>query len=174
MAKAIFAKLGLKINSEIKSIIVADQEIEIKQYLPINDKLELVSRIINASADDMKFYNIGKIEILLNLEILYSYTNINFTDKQKENICKLYDLVQSSGLLNQILDYIPDSELELINHILFDSLDNIYNYQNSAMGILDNIVNDYENLNLDASAIQEKLADPNNMELLKDIMTRLG
>lgn len=174
MAKASFAKLGLKVNSEIKSIIVADQEIEIKQYLPINDKLELVSRIINASADDMKFYNIGKIEILLNLEILYSYTNINFTDKQKENICKLYDLVQSSGLLNQILDYIPDSELELINHILFDSLDNIYNYQNSAMGILDNIVNDYENLNLDASAIQEKLADPNNMELLKDIMTRLG
>lgn len=174
MAKASFAKLGLKVNSEIKSIIVADQEIEIKQYLPINDKLELVSRIINASADDMKFYNIGKIEILLNLEILYSYTNINFTDKQKENICKLYDLVQSSGLLNQILDYIPDSELELINHILFDSLDNIYNYQNSAMGILDNIVNDYENLNLDASVIQEKLADPNNMELLKDIMTRLG
>ena len=32
MAKASFAKLGLKVNSEIKSIIVADQEIEIKQF----------------------------------------------------------------------------------------------------------------------------------------------
>ena len=33
---------------------------------------------------------------------------------------------------------------------------------------------DYSNLNLDATEIQKKLADPNNMELLKSIMTKLG
>ena len=42
------------------------------------------------------------------------------------------------------------------------------------MGILDNVVNDYSNLNLDASEIQKKLADPDNMALLKDVLAKLG
>lgn len=175
MAKVSFTKLGLKVKNETKSIIVADQEIEIKQYLPINDKLELISRIINnSSADDMKFYNVGKVEIFLNLEILFAYTNINFTDKQKEDVCKLYDLVESSGLLDRILEMIPDSEKNFITDTTLHTIESIYQYNNSVMGILDNVSQDYSALNLDASSIQQKLADPQNLELLKGIMTRLG
>lgn len=174
MAKASFAKLGLKVNNEIKTFIINDQEVEVKQYLPINDKLEMISRVLNMSADDMKFYNIGKMEIFLNLEILYTYTNINFTEKQKEDVCKLFDLVESSGLLNEVLDRIPESETDFIRHILLDTVENIYSYQNSAMGILDTISQDYSNLEFDATNIQQKLADPENLELLKGIMTRLG
>ena len=175
MAKVSFTKLGLKVKYETKSIIIADQEIEIKQYLPVNDKLELISRVINLSSeDDMKFYNVGKMEIFLNLEILFTYTNINFTDKQKEDVCKLFDLVESSGLLNQVLERIPEEEIEFIKHVLLDTVESIYNYQNSVMGILDNISQDYSALNLDASEIQAKLADPENMALLKSVLTRLG
>ena len=175
MAKVSFTKLGLKVKNETKSIIIADQEIEIKQYLPVNDKLELISRVINLSSeDDMKFYNVGKMEIFLNLEILFTYTNINFTDKQKEDVCKLFDLVESSGLLNQVLERIPEEEIEFIKHVLLDTVESIYNYQNSVMGILDNISQDYSALNLDASEIQAKLADPENMALLKSVLTRLG
>ena len=42
------------------------------------------------------------------------------------------------------------------------------------MGILENISADYSNLNLDATEIQNKLADPNNMALLKDVLAKLG
>ena len=42
------------------------------------------------------------------------------------------------------------------------------------MGILDTISTDYSNLNLDASEIQKKLSDPNNLTLLKDVLTKLG
>jgi hypothetical protein len=42
------------------------------------------------------------------------------------------------------------------------------------MGILDNVVNDYSNLNLDASEIQKKLADPENLELLREVLAKLG
>lgn len=174
MAKVSFTKLGLKIKNETKSIMVADQEIEIKQYLPVNDKLDLISRIINYSADDMKFYNVGKIEIFLNLEILYAYTNINFTEKQREDVCKLYDLVESSGLLDRILELIPDSEKDFIMDTTLHTIEAIYQYQNSVMGILDGVTQDYSNLDLDATAIQQKLADPENLALLKSIMTRLG
>ena len=49
MAKVAFTKLGLKLNKDnVKTITFNDQEIEIKQYLPVNDKLALISRVINS------------------------------------------------------------------------------------------------------------------------------
>ena len=57
---------------------------------------------------------------------------------------------------------------------IFDTIANIYNYRNSVMGILDNVVNDYSNLNLDASEIHSKLADPENMALLRQVLDKLG
>jgi hypothetical protein len=42
------------------------------------------------------------------------------------------------------------------------------------MGILDSVKSDYSGLNLDASEIQKNLSDPENMELLKSILDKLG
>ena len=42
------------------------------------------------------------------------------------------------------------------------------------MGILETITTDYSNLNLDATEIQQKLADPANMELLRSVLTKMG
>ena len=174
MARVAFTKLGLKVDKEIKTITWGDQEIEIKQYLPVNDKLEMIGRIINNSADDMNFYNVGKIEIFIALELIFTYTNISFTDKQKEDICKLYDLLISSGLYAAVIAEIPKVEREWIEDVTMDTIESIYSYQNSILGILDSVNQDYSNLNLDASEIQKKIADPENLELLKGIMTRLG
>ena len=174
MAKVSFTKLGLKVNQEIKTIEFNEQTIEVKQYLPVNDKLALISNVINASADDYNFANPVKLEVFLALEIMSNYTNINFTEKQKEDSAKLYDLVCSCGLLDMVIEAIPDEEYnELYNGIQL-SVKSIYDYQNSVLGILNTISQDYSNFNLDASEIQKKLADPDNMALLKDILTKLG
>ena len=55
-----------------------------------------------------------------------------------------------------------------------ETVEAVYTYNNSVMGILDTISQDYSNLNLEASDIQQKLADPNNLALLKDIVGKLG
>lgn len=174
MAKIAFTKLGLKLNKEIKTITWDDQEIEIKQYLPANEKLEMIGRIINNSADDMKFYNIGKIEIFTALEFIFTYTNINFTEKQREDICKLYDILISSGFYNAVIEEIPEEEREWIEEVTMDTIQSIYSYQNSIMGILDAVSQDYDNLGLEASDIHNKLANPENLALLKTVMAKLG
>jgi hypothetical protein len=69
---------------------------------------------------------------------------------------------------------IPSSELDWIEEILYSTIEHIYSYQNSIMGILDTVSEDYKNLEFDASKIQEHLADPENLTLLKSIMTKLG
>lgn len=175
MAKVTFTKLGLKTNKDIKTIIWNDQEIEIKQYLPVNEKMDLITRIINnSSSDDMKFYNVGKIKVFTALEMIITYSNISFTEKQREDAGKLFDLIVSSGLYNEIMQCIPAEEYEWIVTVTNDSIKSIYEYQNSVMGILDTVSQDYSGLDYDATALQQKIADPENLELLKGIMTRLG
>ena len=174
MAKVSLTKLGLKVNQDIKNIEFNEQIIEVKQYLPINEKLELISSVINSAADENNFSNPVKENLFLTLEILYYYTNINFTDKQKEDPVKLYDLVVSSGLVNKVTDLIPEEELDEVINGVAQSVKAIYAYRNSVLGILESISQDYSALNLDATEIQQKLADPDNMALLKQVLTKLG
>ena len=154
MAKVSLTKLGLKVNQNVKNIEFNEQIIEVKQYLPINEKLELISSVINSAADENNFSNPVKENVFLTLEILYHYTNINFTDKQKEDPVKLYDLVVSSGLANKVTDLIPEEELDEVINGVAQSVKAIYAYKNSILGILESISQDYSSLNLDATEIQ--------------------
>lgn len=174
MAKLSFTKLGLKKNDEIKTVVWNEQTIEVKQYLPINNKLELISNVIMLSADENNFSNPVKLDVFLSLEILDAYTNISFTEKQKEDVCKLYDLFKGSGLLDMIIKVIPEDEYKQLHDSLMICVDAIYTYRHSVLGILETISQDYENLNLDAESIRQALADPENMGLVKDVLTKLG
>ena len=174
MAKLAFTKLGLKVNDEIKTIEFNEQVIEVKQYLPVNEKLEVIAEVLNNSADDNNFANPVKVDVYTAIAVLEAYTNISFTEKQKENVTKLYDIVVSTGFYNRVIEAIPHEEINSLTVAINDTIDAFYRYRNSVVGILENISTDYSNLNLDASAIQQKLADPENMELLRSILSKLG
>lgn len=174
MAKVSFAKLGIKTDSSIEKIQFGEHTIEVKKYLPMQEKMEMVSSIINLSADENRFYNPMKLDVFTALEIMNKYTNISFTEKQKDNPAKLYDELVSSGLYNKVLDAITSEEWYFINNALTETVQSIYSYQNSVFGIIEAITTDYEALNLDATEIQQKLADPENLDLLRNILTKLG
>lgn len=174
MAKISFTKLGLKLNQDVYTVNFNGQDIEVKLYLPVNEKLKLISNVINLSADENNFANPVKVNLFTTLEIIFAYTNINFTDKQKEDPAKLFDILTSTGFVNEILNAIPDEELNELIDGVWDSIDAVYTYRNSVMGILDIVSTDYSNLNLDATEIQKKLADPNNLDLVRDVLTKLG
>jgi hypothetical protein len=174
MAKLAFTKLGLKVNDEIKTVKFNEQDIEVKQYLPVNEKLEVIAEVLNNSADDNNFANPVKVDVYTAIAVFEAYTNISFTEKQKENVTKLYDAVVSTGFYNRIIEAIPHEEINSLTVAIGDTIDAFYRYRNSVMGILENISTDYSNLNLDASVIQQKLADPENMELLRSVLSKLG
>ena len=176
MSKVAFTKLGLKPNTEVVSIHFNDLEIEVKQYLPIQEKLELIGDVINGvlATDDNKFPNFLKMDMFLNLEIVFKYTNISFTEKQKEDLPKLYDLLAGAGLIEKIVDTIPKGEYHILYSTSVDSLEGIHQYKNSAYGILDAISTDYENLNLDIDTLTSKLSNAENLDLVKDVVTKLG
>lgn len=179
MAKVPFSKLDMKLNA--RDFVVCHEnskgevvQYEVKNYLPIKEKMDLVSRIINQSTDDNGFYNPMRVKLYTTLEVVYAYTNLTFTPKQKEEPFKLYDLLVSTGLYDNITSHICAEDLEELEGSIWDTIKSIYSYRNSVMGILENISADYSNLNLDATEIQKKLADPENLDLLRAVMSKLG
>ena len=172
--KPTFAKLKLTRNNSVKVVTFNDIEVEVKQYLPINEKLQLISNVINAAADENNFSNPIKEDLFGTLEIIYAYTNLGFTEKQKEDPIKLYDDMISSGFADAIIKEIPSEEYNTIVNGINECTKAIYTYRNSLLGILEATVADYGNLELDANDLQSKMADPNNMTLLKDVLTKLG
>ena len=174
MAKPTFAKFGLKIDQSVKKVVFNEQEFEVKQYLPLEDKLELISEIVNQSIDDNNFANPARIELFTVIEIVKNYTNIVFTEKQLENPLKLYDLIVSSGLGKVIRENMCPDEFDFITVTVDATIAEIYEYKNSVLGILEGIQADYGDLKFEASEIYDKLADPNNMVLLKEVLTKMG
>lgn len=168
-------KLGLKKNTNLIPLEWNEQIIEIKEYLPIEDKINVIEHIVNFSLDENNFANPARIMINTVLEIMFAYTNINFTDKQKEDRLALYDLLVSSGLWKSVENKLAElGELSIIQITVREVIDEVYKYKNSAVGILQAISEDYSNLDLDAEKIREKIGNKENVEFLRDVMNKMG
>lgn len=175
MAKITYAKLGLKKpDNNIKTIDINGNAVEVKQYLPVEEKLQLIADVLNNSADSNSFANPVKVDVFTNLGIIYAYTNITFTDKQKEDPAKLFDMLEENDIINQVVSAMDEIEYTHLINWIDETVTSFYAHQNSALGILEAVSADYSNLNLDAAELQKNIADPENLKLLKDIMTKLG
>lgn len=172
--KPTFAKMGLKLNTDVTTITIGEQDIEVKQYLPVNEKLMLIGRVINNSADENNFANPIKLDVFTALEIVFAYTNISFTDKQKEDLVKLYDILESNNIFNIVIEAMPKAEYKSIIDGVQECADAVYTYKTSLLGIVETISTDYSNVEFDASKIQHLLADEKNLGLLRDILTNIG
>ena len=176
MAKVAFSKLGLKENKDVNTIVFNDIDIEIKRYLSIEDKLNMISAAINNAMDENGDINSMVLEAHFNLQVVFYYTNLTFTDKQKENLVKLYDLLKGSGLMDAVIDAIGFDNEEYYDSYrgCKSTVNEIMTKKQSARGIMEDIVANYGNMSFDTAEMQKNLSDPNNLTLLKNIMDKLG
>lgn len=173
MAKVSFTKLNLKTNITTVLLKWGEQEIEVKQYLPIEEKIDLITNVLQSSHDPQNnFANPMKLDVYTVIECIERYTNLNITDKQKENPQKLYDVLVSSGFWTEVKRHIKD--FESVDYYLKTTIEAFYKYRTSILGILDTVSNDYSNLDLNATEIQKKLGDPTNLDFLKSVLSKLG
>ena len=174
MAKVPFTKLKCKINTDEIPVQIGEETIAVKQYLPIQEKLELIGKVVmQAHEQDENYSNPVKAGVYRDLEVIFAYTNISFTDKQKEDLPKLYDMLYSSGIISEVLKNIPENEYTEIVLGVRDSIEAIYKYQNSTLGILDNIKSNYNQTEFDVEALQKALADLSNSPVVKEILPLL-
>ncbi len=179
MAKVPFSKLQASVNGSdclLSYCNKAGEEIkyEVKRYLPLGEKMDLVSRIVNLSVDDNGFYNPMRVKLYMTLETVYAYTNLSFTDKMKEDPYKLYDILVSTDIFTDVVNVIREKDWKEIQESVWSVIENIYKYRNSVLGILEAVRDDYSSVSFDAEALQNELSNPENVQLLRDVLNKLG
>ena len=175
MAKISFNKLGLKININEIPVQIGEETIAVKQYLPIEEKLQLISRVLEQAHDmENNFANPVKTDVYMILEIIEAYTNINFTDKQKEDIPNLYDKFICNNTWALIKAAIPQTEYDDIQYGVYATSEAFYKYRNSIMGILDNVKNNYADMDLDIMQLKNKLNDENTKQMIETLLTKVN
>lgn len=174
MGRPTYTKLKLSSDIAPKELEWGEQKIEVKQYLPIQDKLTFIGDVLNAAADENRFYAQGKVDMFFALKVIEAYTNLSITDKQKENKAKLYDDIKASGFYDAVIEKIPNKEINYLYDLVCKTEEQVYAYNNSAYGIMDAMNNDYNNLNFDIEKLTKEIGNKENAQFLDQVLTKLG
>jgi hypothetical protein len=174
MAKLSFNKLGLKTKNEVKNVIFNEQNIEVKQYLPIREKMDLIAKVVELSFEDNGFINPAKVSVYTYLGVIEQYTNITFTETQKKDLLKMYDLLEENEIINLIINSIPEEEMNSLIDYIEEGINNLQEYKNSVMGVMENLVQGYGDLNFDIENLAQKITDPEAMSTLKQLANLTG
>ncbi len=169
MAKVSYANLKLKPISTTSSFDFGGQEIEVLNYLPIEDKYDLVMITLQKAEQD-GVYNPLLLDLYFHLHLVYMYTNLSFTDKQKENEPKIYDTLTSNGFFDKFFEVLDEVEYaELMSYI--EELQNMtLHYRNTAGAVLQSIIQDLP-ANAQAAADIVKNFDPKQYQAVIDFAT---
>ena len=175
MAKLAFSKLTLQKNSQVKEWSFNEQSIEVKQYLSIKERMDIAQLVIQQVIDfNNEFLNEFAFHMYMDLAIVFNYTNLSFTDKQKEDLYKLYDLLVESGFIKELKKQVDCNQTDDLEVYIYETLNGYYKYHNSVYGIMDAMNQNYSNLNLDVNELQDKISNPESLSLVKDILTKMG
>ena len=151
MAKISFANLKLKVNDTVQIVKYGDAEIEVLQYLPVADKTDLISITVQQAMENGVIHPV-RLEQYFYLNIMYLYTNFNFTDKQKEDPDKLYDMLESNGVIDAVIGAMNQEEYDGLYKALEDYMETLAKHESSAAYMIGKIIND---LPLNAAAAAE-------------------
>lgn len=162
-------------NNTVCRRVVDDKEILIKTWLPTHDLLQLISRIVNRSVDEHDYCNPCRVKIVSEVEMVLACSNVEVPDYENADVCEIYDYLYANEIIDAVTVATKETGLWwMVMDSVNEVVDSVYKYSNSARGIIRGITSDLENVQFDAEAIQEKLGNPENLALLKDILTKLG
>ena len=164
--KVSYANMKLKTNTSTKTFEFGGQKVEVLQYLPAQDKYDLLMITLQKSLED-NIYNEFKLNLYFELNLVYMYTNISFTEKQREDEFKLYDTLKSNGFYEKFFQVINEDEY----NELFEQLNAIKNasFKNkrSVAGLIGEFINDLP-ANAEAAAKIVESFDPEQYKAVVD------
>ena len=175
MAKVTFNKLNT-----IKSIpdIEFDykgSKFTIKQYLPLEQKLDMIETIISLSGNGEEgFFNIIKLQTFYTIEMLKAYANITFTDKQMEDPAKVYDGIILNNLWADLSEQIPERERAYIWDNVLELAHQVTTYNNSILGVLKTVSMNKEALEFDVNDLMAQFADSEKLDTVKQLYNITG
>ena len=147
-----YSDLNIHLNQDVKSFeVYPNTIINVLQYLPIEDKNDIIQMTLQNSEEN-GIYNLLKIDMYFRLYITYLYTDIEFSNNEKADPVKLYNELNSMGIIDAVIMAMNTNEYNYLREILDETINQKLEYRNTIASVINSFV---ENLAPNA----EKAAD---------------
>ena len=157
--------------NDVKSIEINGLEIEIKKFLPMEEKRE-IALIVESNSfvgqGDLKLYDKSIECVIFASMLIKKYTNIN----SMKDYFEFYDCLKISGLLDSIIGYIDASEIEEIKTLIESRKEDNFRVQ-ELKGLIGYKLEDLFNIIADKiDLVADKISDfdPNMLKTLTNFM----
>lgn len=156
------------INTSVPTIKLQNG-IQVKKWIPISDKIDLIQIALQKSEED-GIYNEAKLDCYFHLNIIYLYTDIEFSEEDREDEMKLYDILEHNDIIDQVIAAIGEDEYVGLKDYLITMKINYLTYKNTAAAVLTRIIQD---LPKNAAAAKEIIDsfDPEKYQAVEDFAT---
>ena len=134
----------LKLNTAIEEkelVLPSGEKISVKSTIPVSDKIDLIQIALQKAEED-GIYNQIKLDIYFHLNLLYLYTDIDFSTEDREDEMRLYDILENNGVIVDVISAIGEEEYEGLINYLEDIKKANLKYKNTAAAVLTRIIQD--------------------------------
>ena len=168
-------KLTPKVSfTDIK--IGEDSVLKVANYLPIEDKGNLITFVVDMALDTTTgCFSPVRVETYFALAICRWYGDMIFDDDDIQiNVALTYDTLETNGIIDAIMNAIPKDELEFIQDLVKDTISDIAKYNSSAAGIIQMMNQNASQLDTQITNILDSIKNGENLETLSVIKDMVG
>ena len=161
-----FDTLGITNDEVYHYIDFNGVQIGVLDHLPIQEQYNIVNITLQKADENGVFHPI-KRDMYFELNLVYAYTNLEFSEDDRANEPELYDKLRASGLLAAIKQALPQEEYDELNGWLYAAEVELSTRRNTMAGAITDLI---DNLTPNAEQAAEiiKNFDPAQFQQVLD------
>ena len=152
-------------KSKYKTINFNGIDIKVYQYIMAQDMLDLINSVLQKSKEN-GYFSPFKVDLYTHLNIVYLVTDITFSQEDREDELALYDQLESSGLMQMIINALPANYYQSILSFVEETINRIQDYNKTTAAVLNALIQDLPQ-NAEAAMNFVNSFDPNKYEAVK-------
>lgn len=172
-----FTDLNIELKDESVQVTLDSLgvELDIRQYLPIDEKAGLLQFIVANAIDNMTgCFSPLRLEVFFAIAVCRWYAGITFELMPLERTGEAYDKLEQSGIIDTVMANIPDTELKFLRDLVNDTAADIARYNNSFAGMIKYASDNTEGLDNQITDVLEKIKNGEGLEQLAVIKDVVG
>lgn len=152
-------------KSKYKIINFNGIDIKVYQYIMAQDMLDLINSVLQKSREN-GYFSPFKVDLYTHLNIVYLVTDIVFSQEDREDELALYDQLESSGLMQMIINALPANYYQSILSFVEETINRIQDYNKTTAAVLNALIQDLPQ-NAEAAMNFVNSFDQNKYEAVK-------
>jgi hypothetical protein len=129
------------------------------------DMLDLINSVLQKSREN-GYFSPFKVDLYTHLNIVYLMTDIVFDADDRADELALYDQLESSGLMQEIINLIPSTYYQTILSFVEETIERIQEYSKTTAAVINTIIEDMPK-NAEAAMNFVNQFDPEKFEAVK-------